>query len=215
MSPRRCFAGMVHTGRVPYSQGKTLADQASSWMQVMFGGLGVSVAIVAAVIAYFAWVQPQSPAGDGQGHARSAGSATPAPTPPTVPANSDAAAQIALHEFTPMVGAGTIRRSGDDLVMRCATGQSTDLLRIAEYDLLGRYQALEAELRVLTARDADTPLQLRIIADGPEIANHVLTKGGTAKLNVPLTGKQRMRFQLSCQFADGEMTLKNPKLIHS
>ena len=37
-----------------------LAESASTWMQVVFGGLGLSVAIVGAVIAYFAWVQPHS-----------------------------------------------------------------------------------------------------------------------------------------------------------
>ena len=41
-----------------------VAETASTWMQVVFGGLGLSVAIVGAIIAYFAWVQPHSPNDD-------------------------------------------------------------------------------------------------------------------------------------------------------
>lgn len=202
MSVRHCFPAWS-TCRVPYSDGKTLADRASSWMQVVFSGLGVTIAMVAAVIAYFAWVQPQA-AGDGDG-----------PTMPAVVPTAGAGMRVALGELTPAVGAGNIRRSGDDLVIHCATGQSSDRERVVEYDLLGRYTAMEAELRVVTARDTDTRLQLRIVADGPEIAAHTLTKGKPARLNIALTGKQKMRFQLSCQFADGEMTLGDVKLIHS
>jgi hypothetical protein len=208
---------MVHTGRMPDSNGRTLADSASTWMQVVFGGLGVSIAIVAVVIAYFAWVQPHSPdGGDGANPPDVAkpgpGATTTGVPPPTAPATADV---VALGELTPTVGAGNLRRSGADLVMRCATGQSSDRERIVEFDLLGRYTALAAELRVSKARDADTRLQLKILADGPQVADHQLTKVNPTPLSIPLDGKQKLRFQLTCQFPDGEITLASARLTHT
>jgi hypothetical protein len=209
---------MVHTGRVPDTKDRTLAESASTWMQVVFGGLGVSVAIVALVIAYVAWVQPHSSDGDGD----RADPAGPVATgtvatgngAPSTPAPA-AAATVALRELTPTVGAGHVRTAGDDLVMRCATGGSSDRQRTVEYDLLGRYTAMEAGVRVSKARDNDTPLQIRIFADGRETATRTVTKATDTRLSIPLGGMQKMRLRLTCQFPDGEITLADPKLIHA
>lgn len=215
---------MVHTGRVSDSKGRSAADAASTWMQVVFGGLGVSVALVALVIAYFAWVQPHSPDDGGRAAppvpATAAGPATTAAGPATTaataapPGTAATAATVALGDLTPTVGAGNIRRSGGDLVMPCATGQSTDRQRIVEWDVLGRYTAMEAEVRVSKARDGDTPLQIKVFTDGPQAGNEVVTKGRTTRLSIPLDGREKMRIQLTCQFPDGEITLGNPALTH-
>lgn len=199
--------GMVHTGRVSNSNDKSLMDSASTWMQVVFGGLGVCVAIVALVIAYFAWVQPHSP--------DTPDPPAPGPTkgPPT---RQDLAAEsVALSTLTPTVGVGNVSRSGDDLVIHCASGESTDRFQKIEYDLLGRYTTLEVEVRVSKARDNDTPLQLEILADRSSAANRILKKPDVTRLSVPLAGRQTMQVQLTCQFSDGEITLSGPKLIHT
>jgi hypothetical protein len=209
---------MVHTGPMPDSKDKTLAESASPWMQVVFGGLGVCIAIVALVIAYFAWVQPQSPNNNDEDPADPPpGPAATATTRTDVPVTAapSTAAGVSLSELTPTVGAGNVRRSGDDLVIHCATGQSDDRLRKVEYDLLGRYTGMDAELRVSKARDSDTPLQLKVFADGPEAANKVVTKGKTTRLSISLEGRQKVQVQLTCQFPDGEITLGSPKLIHA
>jgi hypothetical protein len=202
---------------MPETRGKTLAESASTWLQVVFAGLGVTIALVAAVIAYFAWVQPHSPDGDEVAAppdpaATATGPGRTTPLPTTV---APTAAGVALGELPPTVGATYIRRSGADLVMPCATGQTGDRQRIVEYDVLGRYTALDAELRVSKARDRDTPLQIKIFADGPEVANQIVTKGVTTRLSVVLDGRQTMRVQLTCQSPDGEITLGNPRLIRA
>jgi hypothetical protein len=203
---------MVHTGRVPDSDGKTLAESASTWMQVVFGGIAVILAVVGLVIAYFAWVQPHSP--DGRADKPAADNLPPqvTTTTGTATAPTAAAAGTALGKLTATVGTSNIKRDGDDLVIGCATGQSTDRQRVVEFDLLGRYAGLETEVRVSKARDTETPLQLKIFADGPEIANRAFTKAGATRLSVPLTGAQKMRLQLTCQFPDGEITLGDPTL---
>jgi hypothetical protein len=200
---------------VPNSESKSLAESASTWMQVVFGGLGVAIALVALVIAYFAWVQPHSPAADDN----KAEPAPPAPvtkaaTPETAGPTS-AGAAVPLVRLTPTVGAGNVRPADDDLVIHCATGETSDRQRVVEYDLLGRYAALKAELRVSRARDGDTPLQLKVFTDDAIAANQVVTKGRSAPMRIPLDGKQKMRVQLTCQFPDGEIKLDNPELDHS
>ncbi|MEU8230536.1 hypothetical protein AB0C12_13160 [Actinoplanes sp. NPDC048967] len=200
---------------MPNSESKSLAESASTWMQVVFGGLGVAIALVALVIAYFAWVQPHSPAADDD----KAEPAPPAPvtgtTTPETAGPTTAAAGVPLVRLTPAVGAGNVRPADDDLVIHCATGQTSDRQRVVEYDLLGRYTALNAELRVSRARDGDTPLQLKVFTDDAIAANQVVTKGKSAPMRIPLDGKQKMRVQLTCQFPDGEIKLDNPELDHS
>ncbi|WP_212986277.1 hypothetical protein [Actinoplanes auranticolor] len=200
------------------AEGKSPAEAASAWMQVVFGGMGVTIALVALVIAYFAWVQPHSPVGESK-----AGPAPPAPAartatttgPPAAVDPAVTAAPVPLVRLTPTVGADNVRPAGDDLVIHCATGQTSDRRRVVEYDLLGRYTALRAELRVSKARDDDTPLQLKVFADDAVAANQVVTKGKSAPMRIPLDGKQKMRVQLTCQFPDGEIRLGNPGLDHS
>jgi hypothetical protein len=200
---------MAHTGPVPDSNDKTLAESASTWMQVVFGGLGVCIAIVALVIAYFAWVQPHSPDGD-------SGPAGPAPAATSKPVTREDASgtAVALGGLTPSIGAGNVRRAGDDLVIPCASGQSDDRLRKIEYDLRNIYTGMETEVHVSKARDDDTPLQLKIVSDGAEDANKILKKGDVTRLSVTLVGRKKMRLQLTCEFSDGELTLGSPKLIH-
>jgi hypothetical protein len=206
--------GQVHTGAVPDSEGKTLADVASTWMQVVFGALGVGIAIVGLVIAYFAWIQPHSP--DGGNQAGPPVSATTTGTAPASPANRiSGKIQVALAELAPSFGGANIHRSGGDLTLPCASGESNDLLRTVEYDLLGRYSTIDGELRVSKARDADTALQIKVFADGQEAAKYILTKGKSIRLKVPIVGRQQMRVELTCQFPDGEITLGNPTLTRS
>jgi hypothetical protein len=206
---------------VPNSESKSLAESASTWMQVVFGGLGVAIALVALVIAYFAWVQPHSPADDNKAEPAPPAPVTKAATPETAGPTADtagptaAAAGVPLVRLTPTVGAGNVRQADDDLVIHCATGQTSDRQRVVEYDVLGRYTALKAELRVSRARDGDTPLQLKVFTDDAIAANQVVTKGKSAPMRIPLDGKQKMRVQLTCQFPDGEIKLDNPELDHS
>lgn len=193
-----------------------VAESASTWMQVVFGGLGLSVAIVGAVIAYFAWVQPHSPADD-------KGSSGPATAGPAVPTTTTATAtaalpsrQVPLGGLAASTGGGNVRPDGSDLVMACASGQSTDRQRTIEYDLLGNYAALSADLTVPKARDGDTPLQLAVFADDRGAGTYTLKKDGTVRrLDVQLAGTARLRIQLTCQFPDGEVRLGNPLLTHA
>ena len=176
-------------------------------MQVIFGGIGVVVAIVAAVIAYFAWVQPHSPAPETGGVVAPRDSATPA----TVHGGD----QVPLTTLQPSLGAVNVRRSGADLALGCATGENDDRQRAVEYDLLARYTALSAQLRVSKARDADTPMQVKVFLDGREAAFRTLKRSTTDMLSVPLDGAAKLRIQLTCQFADGELTLGTPRLTHT
>jgi hypothetical protein len=190
-----------------------VAESASTWMQVVFGGLGLAVAIVGLVIAYFAWVQPHSSADDTRtvvdGPATTTGATTAASRAPAVK-------QVPLSGLAATTGGGNVRPDGADLTMACATGQSTDRQRTIEYDLLGNYAALSAALTAEKARGGDTPLQVAVFADDRGVGTYTLKKdGGTRKLDVPLTGVGRLRIQLTCQFPDGEVRLGNPVLTHA
>jgi hypothetical protein len=182
-----------------------VAGTASTWMQVVFGGLGLSVAIVGAVIAYFAWVQPHS-SNDDNGPPRPAGRTTAPP----------ASQLVALASLTASTGGGNFRPDGSGLDMACASGQSTDRQRSVEYDLLGHYAALGADLTVSKARDGDTPLQVAVFADDRGVGTYTLKKDGTSRrLDVPLAGVGRLRIQLTCQFPDGEVRFGDPFLTHA
>jgi hypothetical protein len=190
-----------------------VAESASTWMQVVFGGLGLAVAIVGLVIAYFAWVQPHSSADDtrtvADGPATTTGATTSATRAPVVK-------QVPLGSLSATTGGGNVRPDGSDLTMACATGQSTDRQRTIEYELLGNYAALSADLTASKARDGDTPLQVAVFADDRGVGTYTLKKdGGTRKLDVPLTGVGRVRLQLTCQFPDGEVRLGDPVLTHA
>jgi hypothetical protein len=220
-----------------------VADSASTWMQVVFGGLGLSVAIVGVVIAYFAWVQPHSPGDDDKAAADGPSAATPSVAAPSSAnpssanpssanpssANPSAAApsasaganpavtrQVPLGRLTAATGGGNVRPDGPDLVIACATGQSSDRQRTIEYDLLGNYAALSAELTVSKARDTDTPLQLAVFTDDRGAGTYTLRKDGASRrLDVALAGAGRLRLQLTCQFPDGEIRLSQPALTHA
>jgi hypothetical protein len=188
-----------------------VAETASTWMQVVFGGLGLSVAIVGAIIAYFAWVQPHSPNDDNA--APEPGGTTTSTTRPTEAAN---AKQVALGGLTASTGGGNFRPDGAALAMACASGQSTDRQRSIEYDLLGNYTALGADLTVSKARDGDTPLQVSVFADDRGVGTYTVKKDGTSRrLDVPLAGVGRLRIQLTCQFPDGEVRFGDPLLTHA
>lgn len=195
-----------------------VAESASTWMQVVFGGLGLSVAVVGAVIAYLAWVQPHSPADDNNGGSRPA-TAGPAVSVTTTAATATTAPpprQVPLGGLTATTGGGNVRPDRSDLVMACASGQSDDRQRTIEYDLLGNYAALSADLTVSKARDSDTPLQLAVFADDRGAGTYTLKKDGAARrLDVQLVGAARLRIQLTCQFPDGEVRLGNPLLTHA
>jgi len=192
-----------------------LAESASTWMQVVFGGLGLSVAIVGLIIAYFAWVQPHSSADDDKvaSSVPAGGTGTTAArSGPTAPAG---AKQVALRGLAATTGGSNVRPDGDDLTMPCGSGQSTDRQRTVEYDLLGNYATLTADLTVTKARDGDTPLQVAVLVDDRGAGTYTLTRGtGSRRLDLPLTGAGRLRLQLICQFPDGEIRFGNPLLTH-
>ncbi|GIE93541.1 hypothetical protein [Paractinoplanes rishiriensis] len=201
---------------------------ASTWLQVAFGGMSVTIALVAAVIAYFAWVQPHEPgagaaAGDTGRRAGEAGNGTPTGTtaargsgePATKKPITKKPATKKLASLEPTLGGTNLRRSGNDLVLPCATGQTTDRQRTVEYDLFGRYATAEAALTVTRARDGESPAQIKILADGLVATTVTVTRNHPARLNVPLAGRQKMRLQLTCQFPDSEVTIGNATLIHS
>src|SRR4051812_35055693 len=204
-----------------------LAESASTWMQVVFGGLGLSVAIVGVVLAYFAWVQPHSPGDDGPKPAdaapgsatRAAGSATRAPGSATAaPGASPTAAPrvVPLGSLAASTGGGNVHPAGDDLIMECATGQTTDRQRAVEYDLSGHYTALATALTVTKAHDADTALQVAVFVDDHQVDARNLTKGGAAApLDVPLTGGNHLRLELTCQLPDGVVRFGAPTLTHA
>jgi hypothetical protein len=212
-----------------------LAESASTWMQVVFGGLGLSVAIVGLVIAYFAWVQPHSSDDGRTGGDKPAAAALGSTAAPALPATTAAvpattAAVPATTGATPAAGSkavplgrleattggGNVHPAGSDLTMPCATGQTTDRLRTIEYDLSGHYTALTAGLTVTKAHDADTALQVAVFVDDHQIDASNLTKGGAAgRLDVPLTGGSHLRIQLICQLPDGEVRFDAPTLTHA
>jgi hypothetical protein len=194
-----------------------VAESASTWMQVVFGGAGLSVAIVGLVIAYFAWVQPHS-AGDDPGDDKPAaapGAATSA-AKTTTSATTAPPKQVPLSSLAATTGGSNLRPAGNDLTMACASGESDDRQRSVEYDLLGNYARLNADLTVPKARDGDTPLQVAVFADDRGAGTYTLKKdGGSRRLDMPLTGVGRLRLQLTCQFPDGEVRLGNPLLTHA
>ncbi|MEV6301923.1 NPCBM/NEW2 domain-containing protein [Actinoplanes sp. NPDC051861] len=211
------------SGRRPDPGGHSTANTVATWIQVILGGLGVSVAIAALVIAYFAWIRPHSPPGETAapspvpGATNAAAETGALPQHGSAPATSGAAPTAtppgdALTSLTPVFGGHNVRTTGADLTIACPTGQTNDLRRTVEYDLLGKYRSLDVELQVAKARDADTPLQWKVFTDGQLAANHVLKRGTPVPVQVDLTGKQKLRLQVTCQFPDGEMTLRNPTL---
>jgi hypothetical protein len=193
-----------------------VAESASTWMQVVFGGLGLAVAIVGLIIAYFAWIQPHSPEDDHQAVRPGPAPARTTAARTTSAGPTSATRPVALSSLTATTGGGNVRPDGPDLTMSCATGTSTDRQRAIEYDLLGNYAAFDADLTASKARDGDTPLQVAVFADDRGVGIYTLKKdGGTRKLDVPLAGVGRLRIQLTCQFPDGEVRLGNPALTHS
>ena len=211
---------------MPMAKESALAESASTWMQVVFGGLGLSVAIVGAIIAYFAWVQPHSSADEPaaiSGTAAAPNGTGPNGTGPNGagPANSSVAApvapsrQIALGSLEATTGGRNVHSAGADLTMPCASGQSTDRQRTVEYDLSGHYTALAAGLTVTKAHDADTVFQVAVFVDDRQVDAHNLTKGGDVRLDVPLTGGSHLRLQLICQLPDGEVRFDAPTLTHA
>jgi hypothetical protein len=195
----------------------TGASDAATWMQVVFGGIGVTVAIVAAVLAYFAWVQPHSP--DTPAPIAQPGTATDVTTAtsaaPAATVRATSARRTSLGRMTPDAGGSNVRAAGGDLTMPCASGQSDDRQRTVEYDLRARYTTLEADLRVSRAPDEDSRLQIKIFADDREVANHTLATGKADPLKVPVDGAGRMRIQLICESPESEIKFGNPTLIHS
>jgi hypothetical protein len=130
-----------------------VAESASAWMQAAFGGLGLAVAIVGLIVAYFAWIQPHSPEDDKQtvpSGPTSAGTTSASPLASAGP--TSAARPVALSSLTATTGGGNVRPDGPDLTMPCATGTSTDGQRAIEYDLLGNYAAFDADLTASKAR---------------------------------------------------------------
>ncbi|RAK25993.1 NPCBM/NEW2 domain-containing protein [Actinoplanes lutulentus] len=198
-----------------------MADTASTWMQVVFGGISLSVAIAGLVIAYFAWVQPNSPADTADPGARpvtppAATSPVAATSPATAPEPATTANEVvALAGLDAEIGGSTVQRSGQDLTMACPTGLSTDRQRKIQYDLAGRYLTLTANLAVSKAPDNDSQLQLKVFADDRQAAVHTLSRGKTADLDVPVAGVQKLRIELVCQSRAGEMTFTDPGLTHT
>jgi hypothetical protein len=199
---------VLHTDRTT-SERNALVESASTWMQVVFGGVGVTVAIVALVIGYFAWVQPHSPDGN------TGPTVTSAARPTSTSGPSHAGRTVALTELTPSVGGSNLHRSGNDLVMPCASGGSTDRQRVAEYELADRYLAITATLTVSKAPDADSQLQVRVFADEQQAANVTLTKGTPTSIDVPLSGKEKLKIQLTCQSRDSGITIGTPTMTHA
>jgi hypothetical protein len=210
---------VVQTDPAPDSESKSLVAAASTWMQVVFGGLSVTIAIAGLVIAYFAWVKPHSP-DENAGHSEKGRPTAPAagvtandvaPTPPPTPDRRT----VALADQVPTVGGSNVRRSGSDLTMACASGETTDRQRAVEYDLAGRYVAMTAKLTVSKASDSDAKLQMKVFTDDLKVADVVLTKGKSADMDLPLDGKDTLRIQLICQLPNGEITLGAPNLMHT
>ena len=210
---------MVQTDPVPDSERKSLAESASTWMQVVFGGLSVAIAIVALVIAYFAWVKPHSPDDDAGRTERAPAAATT--TTGTTATSTVATPQptvdrrtVALMDLIPSVGGTNVRRAGSDLMMPCASGETSDRHRTVEYDLADRYVAMVAKLTVAKATDPDAQLQLKVFTDELTAANVILTKGKSADVEVALDGKKSLKIQLTCQSPNSEMTIGAPSLTH-
>ena len=211
---------MVQTDPVPDSERKSLAESASTWMQVVFGGLSVAIAIVALVIAYFAWVEPHSP-DDDTGRTQRAPAATTTSTTGTTATSTISTPQptvdrrrVALTDLIPSVGGTNVRRAGSDLMMPCASGETSDRHRTVEYDLADRYVAMVAKLTVTKAADPDAQLQLKVFTDELTAANVILTKGKSADVEVALDGKKSLKIQLTCQSPNSEMTIGAPSLTH-
>jgi hypothetical protein len=188
-------------------------------MQVVFGGLSVTIAIVALVIGYFAWINPQSTNDDArETHSAlpttaTATDATTVSTSPTTQHTADGV-KVALASLTPSVGGVNIRANGSDLAMPCASGAANDRQRTVEYDLAGRYANFAATLTVSNALDPDTKLQMKIFTDERQAADVVLAKKKSARTNVPLHGKRSLKIQLICEAPDSEMTIGVPLLTH-
>ncbi len=214
------------TESAPAPDDGKVAAAVSTWIQVVFGGLGVAIAIVALVIAYYAWVRPHAPAGEGGDQVTTTTGAAGPVSGQAAPGEGNVSGQAApgekpgekneratpLTELTPTAGGSSVQARSGDLIMPCASGESDDRQRTVEYDILGRYAALRAGLSVSKARDDETSLQIKIFADGRQIANHVVTRKAPATVNAPIAGRQKLRIQWTCQFPDGEAELRAPAL---
>jgi hypothetical protein len=211
----------------------SVAESASTWMQVVFGGISVSVAIAGLVIAYFAWVRPHSPAGDDPAvqpvapsvaagiateHTTTkhtaAGTTAPNTAAAEVIATTPPSRMVALGDLPAEIGGGNLRHDGANLMMACATGQSADRQREVRYDLAGRYSAMTAKITVAKAPDGDSQLQLKIFTDDLQAEVQTLSKGTSGDLSVPLTGVQKLRVELTCQSRAGELAFHDPHLTH-
>ncbi len=204
-----------------------MATDVSTWVQVIFAGMGVAIALVALIIAYFAWIRPHAPQDDPDRAAP-----VPAPSGPAAPSLASSgpaapgsassgpvgttgfppAASTVLTGLTPTIGGSDIRTRDGDVALPCATGQTGDRQRTVEWDLRGLYASLRAELLVSEARDDDTSLQMKIFADGRQVGNHVVRRTAPARVEAALDGKQKLRVQLTCQFPDGEVVLRSATL---
>jgi hypothetical protein len=101
-----------------------LAESASTWMQVVFGGLGLSVAIVGLVIAYFAWVQPHSSDDGRTGGDKPAAAALGSTAAPALPATTAAvpATTAAVPATTAAVPATTAAVPATTAAVPATTG---------------------------------------------------------------------------------------------
>ncbi|MEU8242274.1 NPCBM/NEW2 domain-containing protein [Actinoplanes missouriensis] len=207
----------------PAPDDASVAASASTWMQVVFGGISTSVAIAALVIAYLAWIRPHSPDGPPEPPAAAittttvttiGATATAATAPPPVDATTTAAAagQVGLTTLDPEIGGDKIRITGGNLAMPCASGQSSDRQRSVQYDLAGRYTAFTARIAVAKAPDSDSQLQMKIFADDRQATVHTLADGKSETAHVPLDGVSRMRIELTCQSRLSELTITEPRL---
>ncbi|BAL91176.1 hypothetical protein AMIS_59560 [Actinoplanes missouriensis 431] len=201
----------------PAPDDASVAASASTWMQVVFGGISTSVAIAALVIAYFAWIRPHSPDGPPEPPATAVttpalADATTAATTPTTTTTTAAAGQVGLTTLDPEIGGDKIRVTGGNLAMPCASGQSNDRQRSVQYDLAARYTAFTARIAVTKAPDGDSQLQMKIFADDRQATVHTLVDGESETAHVPLDGVSRMRIELTCQSRLSELTITEPRL---
>jgi hypothetical protein len=196
---------------------KETASDAATWIQVVLAGAGVTIALVAAVFGYFAWVQPHEPKQVAPAPVTTTAvtTITTAATGAATTATVAGGKRVALGQVAASAGVTNVRAVGGDLVMACPNGQSNDQARTVEYDLRGLYTGLEAQLRVSKAPDDDSAVQVKVFSDGREAANKTLTRTATGALDVRFSGTGKMRIQVVCQSPDSEITFGNPTLIHS
>jgi hypothetical protein len=185
--------------------------------------VGTLVALIGLAVALLAWLNPTSPANptaaapavvDSTGSS-TASSATPGGSGSTPPGTSTADVRY-LAEMSPATGGPNLQTGGrigrHAMLIRCGTGESDDPSREVAWDLVGDYARFAATVTVSGQADPKSRVEVQVLADDVQADKKVLTLGGSASLNLPLSGVHRITLRITCEFPSMKVTFVDATL---